>query len=108
MAAREISMIQEAADRIRQMELYFDMLQKMENKNPEALREDVSIKAILQTLTQYYESGQWLRDYELDEKGLLPQNLKRGVLAQDAVYDFLDRINNINRRDYVVPNDNHS
>ena len=101
-------MIKEAADRIRQMELYFDILQKIADKNPDTLREDASTKAILQALIQYYESGQWLRDYELDEKGLLPQNLKRGVLAQDAVYDFLDRINNINSRDQVVPNDNHA
>ena len=85
-------MIQEAIDRILQMELYFDMLLKIESENPGALREDVSIKEILQTLTQYYENGQWLRDYELDEMGLLPQNMNRGVLAQDAVYDFLDRI----------------
>lgn len=101
-------MIKEAADRIRQMELYFDILQKIADINPDALREDALIKAILQALIQYYESGQWLHDYELDEKGLLPQNLKRGVLAQDAVYDFLDRINTINRRDYVVPDDKHS
>ncbi len=101
-------MIQEATDRIRQMELYFDILQKIESENPEALRKDASIKAILQTLTQYYENGQWLRDYELDEMGLLPQNLKRGVLAQDAVYDFLDRIKNLNGQDDAAPNDNQA
>ena len=100
-------MIQEAVERIRQMELYFEMLQKIESKNPQALREEDSIKESLQTLTQYYESGQWLHDYELDEKGLLPQNLKRGVLAQDAVYDFLDRIKNLKGRDDVGSNDNH-
>lgn len=76
------------------MELYFDMLQQAANNNPHTLREDAATKAVLQVLIQYYESGQWLHDYELDEKGLLPQDLKRGVLAQDAVYDFLDRINN--------------
>lgn len=85
-------MIQEATERIRQMESYFDMLQKAADENPDVIREDVSIKAALRILTQYYENGQWLRDYELDEKGLLPKDLKRGVLAQDAVYDFLERI----------------
>ena len=70
------SMIQQTADRIRQMEFYFDMLQKVASENPNALREDTFVKASLQALTQYYESGQWLRDYELDEKGLLPPNLK--------------------------------
>lgn len=88
-------MIQEATERIRQMESYFDMLQKAADENPDVIREDVSIKAALRILTQYYENGQWLRDYELDEKGLLPKDLKRGVLAQDAVYDFLERIEDI-------------
>ena len=88
----ERSMIQEATDRIRQMEAYFDMLQKAAAANPAVIREDASHKELLRILMQYYESGQWLHDYELDEKGLLPQNLKRGVLAQDAVYDFLGRI----------------
>lgn len=83
-------MIQEAIDRIRQMEQYFDRLQKV--ANTEAFEKDSSIKEMLQILIQYYESGQWLQDYELDEKGLLPPGLKRGVLAQDSVYDFLDSL----------------
>ena len=85
-------MMQEATERIRLMEQYFQLLQKTEKENPVALQEDASVKAMLQTLTGYYESGQWLRDYELDEKGLLPRDLKRGVLSQDAVYHFLERI----------------
>ena len=85
-------MIREAVERISLMEQYFERLQKTEKENPAALREDPSVNTMLQTLTGYYESGQWLRDYELDEKGLLPRDLKRGVLAQDAVYHFLDRI----------------
>ena len=95
-------MIQEATERIRQMESYFDMLQKAADENPDVIREDVSIKAALRILTQYYENGQWLRDYELDEKGLLPKDLKRGALAQDAVYDFLDRINRDNKNSSAV------
>ena len=85
-------MIQEAVNRVRKMEQCFAVLQKAENENPDVFREDASIQAMLQILVQYYESGQWLKDYELDEKGLLPQSLKRGILAQDAVYDFLCRI----------------
>ena len=85
-------MIQEATERVRQMEQRFDMLQNVMNTNPDALLGDVSIREMLESLIEYYENGQWLRDYELDETGLLPQDLKRGVLAQDAVYDFLERI----------------
>lgn len=85
-------MTEETIQRIRQMEQYFDKLLELEHTDPDALREDASVQAMLCTLTCYYESGQWLQDYELDEKGLLPRDLKRGVLAQDSVYDFLGRI----------------
>ena len=40
-------------------------------------------------LIAYYESGQWLRDYEADERGELPRDLKRGVLSQDGLWDLL-------------------
>lgn len=86
-------MIQEAIDRIVLMELCFDVLQKAVSADPAAVREDATLKELLRILQQYYENGQWLRDYELDEQGHLPQSLKRGVLAQDAVYDFLQGLN---------------
>ena len=84
--------MQETIERIRQMELYFDTLQKALNENPDAFQNDTSLKEMLKVLIQYYEGGQWLSDYEMDEKGVLPQNLKRGVLSQDALYDFIERI----------------
>ena len=40
-------------------------------------------------LRDYYEKGQWLRDYEADERGELPRELKRGVLSQDGLWDLL-------------------
>ena len=86
--SEERIMIQEAIERVRQMELCFDMLQKVVKENPNSIRKNDSLKAFLQILTEYYESGQWLQDYDLDEKGLFPEDLKRGVLAQDSVYDF--------------------
>ena len=68
----------EAVERIKRMEGIFDALRK--KRDPEMLRE----------LTDYYEGGLWLHDYELDEAGLLPPDLKRGVLAQDAFWDYLN------------------
>ncbi len=35
------------------------------------------------------ESTKAIQDYEADCAGNLPQDLKRGVLSQDAVYDLL-------------------
>ena len=70
-------MIGEAIERIQRMEAIFDALR--EKRDPAMLRE----------LTDYYEGGQWRHDYELDEAGLLPKDLKRGVLSQDGVWNFL-------------------
>ena len=43
----------------------------------------------LAALDTYYTSGEWRDDYEADERGELPPDLKRGVLSQDALYDLL-------------------
>lgn len=43
----------------------------------------------MKTLTAYMESGKWMDDYELDRAGLLPKELKRGVLSQDGLYNLL-------------------
>lgn len=40
-------------------------------------------------LEEYYSSPQWLEDYDADCVGLIPKDLKRGVLSQDAVYNLL-------------------
>ena len=49
----------------------------------EAVREDV------RALSAYFEGPLWQEDFEADEAGLLPQDLKRGVLSEDAIYDLL-------------------
>lgn len=40
-------------------------------------------------LLDYYFGGQWLEDYQADERGELPQDLKRGVLSQDGLWNLL-------------------
>lgn len=79
--------LHEAVHRIQKMEAVFDTLQ-----DP-SFREDPQYPTYLQALVSYYESGQWLRDYALDEQGHLPKTLKRGVLSEDGVYNFLAQIN---------------
>ena len=66
--------------RIREMEARFDRL--LEN----SAREDD-----LKILLDYYENGQWLLDYRLDEQGLLPSDLKRGILSEDGFYNYLQQ-----------------
>lgn len=75
-------------ERIRAMEAAFDDVRC-------ALGDGVRDAQFLENirlLESYVSSGQWMRDYESDEQGLLPGSLKRGVLSQDALYNLLRRI----------------
>ena len=40
-------------------------------------------------LAAYLDGGDWLRDYEADEQGRIPRNMKRGVLSQDGLYNLI-------------------
>ena len=81
--------LKESIERIQHMEQLFDQLQQAFANDPASIQNDTACKENLSILLQYYENGSWLQDYELDEQGLLPASLKRGVLSQDSVYDFL-------------------
>ena len=41
-------------------------------------------------LRDYYFGGQWLLDYEADERGELPADLTRGVLSQDGLWNLIE------------------
>ena len=49
------------------------------------------LKYLISELEAYYESVKWRKDFENDEAGLLPKNLKRGVLSEDGINDLLDK-----------------
>lgn len=49
-------------------------------------------------LAEYYDGGDWRRDYEADEAGKLPAGLKRGVLSQDALFDLLTKQRELEER----------
>ena len=40
-------------------------------------------------LAEYYESSEWMRDFEDDEAGLIPEDIDRGALSEDGIYDLL-------------------
>ena len=46
--------------------------------------------AELRELEAYYTSPLWKEDYAADEAGLLPKDLKRGVLSQDGIDHLLE------------------
>ena len=75
--------------RIIKMERYFDELLAENHKTPGLYSASKTLQDKLNALKSYYQNGLWIQDYESDERGELPRGLKRGVLSQDALYNFL-------------------
>lgn len=81
-----------AISRITKMEKIFDDLKFSFEKSKEEFYKNKNLQKKLKSLTNYYENGKWLKDYQLDEENLLPKTLKRGILSQDGIYNFLSEV----------------
>ncbi len=75
--------------RIEQMEKYLDDVSKAVKDLSDALTRYEWERDNYYKLLDYYEGGLWMQDFEADEEGKLPDDLKRGVLSEDAVYDLI-------------------
>ena len=75
-------------ERISHMEKCFDDSRVAIDRLSRALEEYRNVQGKIRELEGYY-SGEWRNDFEDDEAGKLPPELKRGVLSEDAVYDLL-------------------
>ena len=81
--------------RVKEMETSFDTIREMmETGQLFTQQYDVFREKILR-LKQYQESGQWLKDFECDERGELPKDLKRGVLSEDGLFNLLSEVETI-------------
>ncbi len=101
-------------ERIKKMERYLDEVSETWNHCPKEVSKDADIQKKVQELTQYLDGGQWLQDYEADERGELPADLKCGVLSQDALYNLLCEIEEVRRngksitvKEVLEKGDNH-
>jgi hypothetical protein len=82
----------EAVVRVREMEELFDRALVLSKKDKRSAREEKELEAAITALKEYYESPQWREDFEADEAGKFPKELKRGVLSEDGIYNLLDEL----------------
>ena len=85
-------------DRIKRMEGILDNSKEALKNLTEAIDNYVRLQSDIKELQYYYENGGWMKDYKDDEAGLLPKDLKRGVLSEDELYDFLEENDAIKKR----------
>lgn len=79
----------EQLERIRRMENLLDDASKAVIQLSRALDDYTSAQSAIRELEAYYGSKDWKQDFSLDEKGLLPKDLKRGVLSEDGIWNVL-------------------
>ncbi len=75
--------------RIAEMELALDRAAAAAEALDAALAAWEDAQGDFAALANYMDGGEWLKDYLADEEGLIPRDMKRGVLSQDALYDLL-------------------
>lgn len=85
-------------ERIKTMEQHLDRVSQAVMKLSSALDEYTEAQEALRELESYYSSDEWKQDFADDEAGLLPKDLKRGVLSEDAIWNVLEDSRNINTR----------
>ena len=88
----------EQIERIKQMELHLDRASSAVMQLSAALDNYIDVQESISALDEYYSSDDWKQDYADDEAGLLPPNLRRGVLSEDAVWNLLSDTKEMNIR----------
>ncbi len=76
--------------RITKMGSYYDEARQAIDDFNRAFGNLLGAQKHIKKLADYYAGGQWRKDFEADEAGKLPVDLKRGVLSEDAINDLLD------------------
>lgn len=77
--------------RIEDMEAKFDIVNIALKNLDKALNDYRRVQKDFRELSIYYASDEWKMDFEADEDGKLPKDLKRGVLSEDGIYNLLDK-----------------
>lgn len=85
-------------ERVRVMEEDFNVVRDIMNEMEVAISRFESVQERIEHLSNYLENGQFLKDFEADERGELPTDMPRGVLSEDALYDLLEDVTEMRSR----------
>ncbi len=88
----------EQIERIKTMEQHLDRASQAVMKLSAALDDYAEALTSIRELEKYYGSDDWKQDFADDEQGLLPQDLKRGVLSEDGIWNVLTDSRDLNTR----------
>ena len=78
-------------DRIKEMEEILNNGTKIMDSLLKAYDDFIEYEPKLKKFIDYYDNGGYREDFLADEQGLLPADLKRGVLTEDLPYDLVSQ-----------------
>lgn len=76
--------------RIQHYEALLDRVEQAHSVLARALEAFEKTGPLCAELDEYLSGEDWIKDYEDDEAGRLPADLKRGVLSEDGVFCTLE------------------
>ncbi|MBO7402989.1 MAG: DUF4298 domain-containing protein [Lachnospiraceae bacterium] len=88
----------EQTARIRQMERRLNAALTAVKRLEGALDKWEAAQEAIAALDEYYGSDLWRQDFADDEAGRLPEDLKRGVLSEDGIWNLLTDVSELNKR----------
>ena len=85
-------------ERIEEMEKHFERASEVVDRLSSTLDDYAKVQESIKALEAYYGSKEWKKDFRDDEKGLLPPDLKRGVLSEDGIWNLLEEVRELKER----------
>ena len=76
-------------EKIKEMEIILDIYREKIDRMKEVLDSFEGYHNDYQKLMEYYGSQEYMDDVDAANKGLIPSDIKCGVLSEDAVWDLI-------------------
>ena len=90
---KEDGKISKQIERITKYEILMNKAEQMIRKHSK--NDKAELCKIMDSLEGYYLSNEWKQDFSDDEAGLLPPDLRRGVLSEDGIYNLIEKYNEL-------------
>ena len=92
--------------RIEEMEQRLNHALDTVNEMETALEHYETVLEDIRILDNYLGSDEWQEDLAADEAGVLPSDLKRGVLSEDSIWNLLEEWRELHDRILVLQKTN--
>lgn len=82
-------------ERINQMSAAFKRLSAVTGTLTDGAEELKNLAPDVDLLKDYISSGQWLKDFEADERGEIGTDVDRSVLSEDGLYNLMEDLDDL-------------